>query len=47
MWNNSNIWVAQLQLMQDVHMELYPGLLLEKEHSTGRRLFSPAHWHEI
>jgi hypothetical protein len=29
-------------MMQDVNVKLNPGLSWQKQHSTGRRLFSPA-----
>jgi len=36
----TNIWVARWRMMQDVHVKLNPGLSLQKQISTGRRLYS-------
>jgi len=30
--------------MQDVHVEVNPGLSWQKQHSARRRLLSPANW---
>jgi hypothetical protein len=30
--------------MQDVYMKLNPGLPMQKQHSSKRRLFSPENW---
>jgi hypothetical protein len=41
----SAIWVASLQIMQDVQVKLNPGLPWQKKCSTTRRrIFSPAKW---
>jgi hypothetical protein len=34
--------VARQQMVLDVHVKLNPGLSWQKQHSTNRRLFSPA-----
>jgi len=31
-------------MLQDVHVKLHPELSCQKQHSTGRRLLSPANW---
>jgi hypothetical protein len=31
-------------MMQDVHVKLNPELSWQNQHSTRRRLFSPANW---
>jgi len=31
-------------MIEDLHMNLDPGLQCQQQQSTRRRLFSPAHW---
>jgi len=42
-----NYWVACYQMLHDVHVKLNPGLPRQKQHSTSRRLLSPANWTSI
>jgi hypothetical protein len=44
MWNISTICVAGYQMMQGVRVKLNPGLPSQNQHSTTRRIFSPANW---
>ena len=39
-----NYFGSMITMIQDVQVKLNPGLPWQKQHSTRRRLFSPANW---
>jgi hypothetical protein len=42
-----NFWVTCYHMLHDVRVKLNPGVPWQQQHSTSRRLLSPANWTSI